>query len=534
MGGAGLGEHGVAGVAAKGREGWWDGLAGWGRPAMMADADERDRGSRRGVEREREEWVMDAAMARNGRNGAVGKKNDEQVADGRGADAHAATVEKYRRYVTTSFVAAIEPVVVARAEGATVWDANGREYVDCFAGIAVVNAGHRHPRVLAAAREQMERVVHAATYIYHVPVVADLAERLAEITPTGLDKTFFGNSGAEGIETAMRLAKAYTGRHEFITLTHAFHGRTAGTLSITGNKGRKTRGGPYLPGIAYAPAPYVYRNPFGTDDPETVAERCAEMVEWAVAYQSSGDVAAFIAEPVLGEGGILVPPASYFRRVKEVLDRHGILFIADEVQSGFGRTGALFAIEHFGVTPDIMVLAKGIADGFPLSATIARGEIADSLRPGEHLSTFGGNPVSCAAGLANIEVMVEERLPEEAARKGERTLGQLRELATRHELIGDVRGLGLMIGVELVTDRGTKEPASKEAAAVRRLCREAGVLVGVGGQAGNVVRFQPPLVIEDAALERAVEVLDGALAEVAGNEDGGRSSRVEAVAASQG
>lgn len=428
-----------------------------------------------------------------------------------GSAAHEQTVERYRDYVATSFVAAIEPVAVAKAEGATVWDQDGREYVDCFAGIAVVNAGHRHPKVIAAAKAQMDEVVHAATYIYHVPVVAELGKRLAEITPGRMSKTFFGNSGAEGIETAMRMAKAYTGKREIITLTHSFHGRTAGTLSITGNKARKTRGGPYLPGVAFAPAPYVYRNPFGTDDPEEVAERCATMVEWAIDYQSSGDVAAFIAEPVMGEGGILVPPASYFRRVKEILDRHGILFIADEVQSGYGRTGTMFAIEHFGVEPDIMVLAKGIADGFPLSATIAPPEIADSLRPGEHLSTFGGNPVSCAAGLANIEVMQEERLPEASARKGERAMNRLRAMAESHPLIGDVRGLGLMIGVEMVRDRATKEPAAKEAAAIRRLAREAGVLIGVGGQGGNVVRIQPPLVIEDAALDHALDVVEEAL-----------------------
>ncbi len=428
---------------------------------------------------------------------------------------HDATIEKYRRYVTTSFVASVEPVVVQRAEGATVWDADGTAYLDCFAGIAVVNAGHRHPRVIAAVREQLEQVVHAATYLYHVPVVADLAEQLARITPGDLTKTFFGSSGAEGIETAIRLAKAFTGRHEIISLTHSFHGRTAGTLSITGNKARKTRGGPYLPGIAFAPAPYVYRNPFGTDDSEIVAERCAEMIEWAITYQSSGDVAAFIAEPVMGEGGILVPPASYFPRVKEILDRYGILFIADEVQSGFGRTGKTFAIEHFDTQPDIMVMAKGIADGFPLSATIARSEIADSLRPGEHLSTFGGNPICCAAALANIGVLEDEQLPEEAARKGERILSRLRELADHHELIGDVRGLGLMIGIELVSDRDSKTPATQEAVQVRRLCREAGVLVGVGGQAGNVVRFQPPLIISDEELNRAVDTLDRVLAQIA-------------------
>jgi 4-aminobutyrate aminotransferase len=413
--------------------------------------------------------------------------------------------------VTTSFVAAIEPVAVAKAEGATVWDQDGTEYVDCFAGIAVVNAGHRHPRVIAAAKAQMDELVHAATYIYHVPVVGLLGERLAEITPGRLQKTFFANSGAEAIETAVRLAKAYTGKREIITLTHSFHGRTAGTLSITGNKARKTRGGPYLPGVAFAPAPYVYRNPFGADDPEEVAERCAAMVEWAIDYQSSGDVAAFIAEPVMGEGGILVPPASYFQRVKEILDRHGILFIADEVQSGFGRTGKMFAIEHYGVEPDVMVLAKGIADGFPLGATVAPPEIADSLKPGEHLSTFGGNAVCCAAAVANIQVMQDERLPAESARKGERVLSRLREMAEDHALIGDVRGLGLMIGVELVKDRLIKEPAAKEAAAVRRLAREAGVLIGVGGQGGNVVRIQPPLVIDDAALDHAIDVVDHAI-----------------------
>src|SRR5215211_8646797 len=240
---------------------------------------------------------------------------------------HDETIAKYKEFVNTSFVAAVEPVVVERAEGAHIWDADGTEYIDCFAGIAVNNAGHRHPRVIEAVKEQLDKVVHAATYVYHVPVVADAAEKIAQIAPGKLSKTFFGNSGAEGIETAMRLAKAYTGKHEFITLTHSFHGRTAATLSITGNKARKTRGGPYLPGIAFAPAPYVYRNPFGSDDAEEVAERCAAMVEWAIDYQSSGDVAAFIAEPVMGEGGILVPPASYFQRVKEILDRHGILFI---------------------------------------------------------------------------------------------------------------------------------------------------------------------------------------------------------------
>ena len=424
------------------------------------------------------------------------------------------TVEKYQRYVTTSFVASIEPVVFDHAYGATVVTTDGKEYIDCFAGIAVSNAGHRHPKVIEAAKAQIDKLVHAGTYIYHVPVVADLAEKLAEITPGRLQKTFFGNSGAEGIETALRLAKSFTGKSEFISLTHSFHGRTVATLSITGNVQRKTHGGPYLPGVAFAPAPYVYRNPFGCDDPEKVADHCAEMVEWAIKYQSAGSIAAFIAEPVMGEGGIIVPPGSYFRKVKEVLDRHGILFIADEVQSGFGRTGKLFAIEHFGVEPDILVMAKGIADGFPLSATTARAEIADSFQPGEHLSTFGGNPVSCAAAIANIDVMLGEDLPGQAAAKGNQVMAQLREMANEHDLIGDVRGLGLMIGVELVTDRAKKTPAKAQAGAIRAFSREAGVLIGVGGQEGNVLRIQPPLTISESELERTLDVIGQGLARV--------------------
>lgn len=215
----------------------------------------------------------------------------------------------------------------------------------------------------------------------------------------------------------------------------------------------------------------------------------------------------------MGEGGILVPPANSFTYVKEVLDRHGILFIADEVQSGFGRTGKLFAFEHFGVVPDIMVLAKGIADGFPLSATIASSEIADSLRPGEHLSTFGGNPVSCASALANIDVMFDEDLPGQAQRKGEYVLGQLLEMAAAHPAIGDVRGAGLMIGVELVRDRTSREPNVAQAAKVRALCLEAGALIGVGVMDGNVLRIQPPLVIDDADLRRTIDVIDRALGE---------------------
>ena len=421
------------------------------------------------------------------------------------------TERLYAEYVNTSFVKNIEPVVVERALGATVFGAGGEEYTDLFAGISVVNAGHCNPTIIAAAKAQMERLVHAASYIYHVPVVAQLARRLAEITPGRLQKTFFGNSGAEAVEGAMRLAKAYTGRGEFIALQTSFHGRTSATLSVTGNAARKTHGGPYLPGVAFAPAPNPYRCRYCTG---CCTLACADAVEDVFKYQTSGDVAAFIAEPVMGEGGIIIPHPGYYRRVKQILHDHGALFIADEVQSGFGRTGAMFAIEHYGVEPDIMAMAKGIANGFPLGAFIAPPEIADSFEPGEHLSTFGGNPVSCAAGLATIEVLQDEHLVERSAELGAWCKGRLEDIAQRHQIIGEVRGIGLMVGIELVRDRETKLAASAEAATVRRLCREQGVLLGVGGQEANVVRIQPPLMIDQPQLERALNVLEGALRSV--------------------
>lgn len=422
------------------------------------------------------------------------------------------TVEKYARYVTTSFVKAIEPVVVAQASGAEIHGADGRAYLDCFAGIAVVNAGHVHPRIAEAAKAQIDQLIHAASYVYYVPSVADLAEVLASITPGALQKTFFCNSGAEALEGAMRLAKIATGKREMIALQMAFHGRTYGTLSITGNMARKTRGGPYMSGVAFAPAPYCYRCPLKLE-PASCGLACADAVEDVIRTQTSEDVAAFIVEPVLGEGGLIPLPDGYLARVKEILDHHGILLIVDEVQTGFGRTGRLFGIEHHeGVEPDIMTLAKGIAAGFPLGAFIAPAALADSFLPGEHLSTFGGNPVCCAAALANIEVLRDEGLVEHAAELGAWALGELRSLQERCALIGEVRGQGLMLGIELVKDRATKEPAPAEAARVRALCRESGVLIGVGGQFGNVLRLQPPLVITQEQLARAIQTVAQALA----------------------
>lgn len=421
------------------------------------------------------------------------------------------TRAKYADYVITSMVAGIEPIVVDHARDALLSDVDGADYVDLFSGIAVVNVGHVHPRVAAAAKRQIDDLVHCCSYVYYVPIVADLAERLAAIAPGRLQKSFFGNSGAEAVEGALRLAKAATGRHEIIALQASFHGRTAGALAVTGNSRRRRRNGPYQPGVAFAPAPNAYRCRMCHGEC-TLA--CADAIEDILRYETSDDVAAVIVEPVLGEGGIIVCPDGYLRRVREICNAYDMLLIVDEVQSGFGRTGTMFAIERSGVEPDIMTVAKGIASGFPLGAFIARSEIADAFRPGEHLSTFGGNPVSCAAALATIEVLLEDQLPQRAAALGEHALDRLRLAQREHSVVGDVRGIGLMIGVELVEDPATKEPAPQRAAEVRRLCRERGVLVGVGGYAANVVRVQPPLTIPEPLFDRALGVLEEALATV--------------------
>jgi 4-aminobutyrate aminotransferase / (S)-3-amino-2-methylpropionate transaminase / 5-aminovalerate transaminase len=422
------------------------------------------------------------------------------------------TIQKYKDYVMTGFVKSVAPIVIDHASGATVTDIHGREYLDCFAGISVVNAGHVNPQVAEAAKKQIDKLIHCSSYLYHVQPVADLAEKIAHIAPKGLTKTFFGNGGAEAIEGALKLARLYTGKHEFISLQSSFHGRSFGALSITGNWARKKKGGPYGTGISFAPAPYAYRS-LWPNDPEECARHCAAAIDDIVKYATSNDVAAFIAEPVMGEGGIIVPPFNYFKEVKKVLDHYGILFIADEVQCGYARTGKMFAIEYYGVTPDILVQAKGIADGFPLSAYTTRPEIAAAYTPGDHLSTFGGNPVSCAAALANIEFMQKTDLPGHTTEVGNYAMSKLRELAKTNPLIGDVRGLGLMIGVELVKD-AHKTPASAEAELVREHCFKNGVLIGVGGN-GNVIRFQPPLVITKKQIDQAIEIFAKALHEAA-------------------
>jgi len=408
----------------------------------------------------------------------------------------------------------MEPTVVVEGRGATVRDIDGKEYIDCYAGISVVNAGHCHPKIVQAIKDQAERLIHCCSYVYHTIPAAELASRLATLAPGGLRKTFFGNSGAEANECALKLAKKYTKRHEIIALECSFHGRTIGTLSVTGQAARKRYDmGPYLSGVFFAPAPYCYRCTFGQEYPECNLA-CARRLEAVVRFHSSSNIAALIVEPVLGEGGIIVPPEGYFKTIREILDAHNILLVVDEVQTGFGRTGKLFAIEHYGVEPDMITLGKAIAGGPPLSACLAPAEIADAFEPGDHLSTFGGNPVSCAAAIANLEVLEEDRLVDAAREKGGYLMRRLEELKHSHELIGDVRGRGLMVGVELVKDERSRKPAVEEAFRLKEKARDRGVLLGYGGVERNTIRFQPPLVITEEQIDEALTVFDDALSTI--------------------
>jgi 4-aminobutyrate aminotransferase len=423
-------------------------------------------------------------------------------------------IEKAQKYLILSMVSKIEPVIVADADGAIIRDIFGREYLDCFSGISVTNAGHCHPEVIDEAFRQAKRFIHAGTYVYYIPIVIELAEKLAEITPPQLKKTFFGNSGAEAIECAIKLARKFSKKYELISLMCSFHGRTIATLSVTGQAGRRKYDmGPYLSGVSFAPPPYCYRCFFEKTYPECDL-LCARSIRNVIEFCTSKGIAAFIAEPVMGEGGIIPPPPEYFKVIKEILQEHNILFIADEVQTGFGRTGKLFAIEYYEVEPDIMALAKGIADGFPLSACITREDIGNSFEPGDHLSTFGGNPISAAAALANIKVILRDKLTEQAAEKGEYFIKRLNEMKEKYQIIGDVRGKGLMIGIELVKDRLKKTPAIDETRKIRDLCREKGLLIGSGGVYGCVLRVQPPLVIKKEQIDKALTILEESIRKV--------------------
>jgi 4-aminobutyrate aminotransferase len=406
------------------------------------------------------------------------------------------------------------PLAVKDAQGVMVQDVDGNRFLDCAAGIAVCSTGHCHPRVVEAIRQQADRLLHICAADFYDPLYISLAERLSKLAPgDGPKRVFLGNSGAEAIEAALKLVRHHTGRSHVLAFFGAFHGRTMGAVSLTASKSVYHAGfGPLVPGITHVPYAYCYRCAYNLTYPNCDLA-CVDYIEDVLFARSvpPDEVAAVFVEAVQGEGGYIVPPPGWLSRLHALCVKYGILLVDDEIQSGLGRTGRMFAIEHWGVEPDIVCSAKALASGMPLSAMIARHEIM-SWPAGAHGSTFGGNPVCCAAALATLDVIQEERLMENAARVGERLLGDLRELAQESRLIGDVRGLGLMLGVEMVKDKETKEIAKAETDAVMLECFKRGLLLLPCGP--NSMRFSPPLIITEAQAGTAFEIFAEALAEV--------------------
>ncbi len=382
-----------------------------------------------------------------------------------------------------------------RTEGVYVYGHDGRRYLDFLSGFGACNVGHNHPRVVAAAREQMERMIHAPLGVIAPETTLRLAWELGQITPGHADMFFFGNSGAEAVEGALKLARYVTGRSGIIAFLGGFHGRTTGAVSVTTSKAKyRTGHGPFLPDVHFARFPYPYRS--SAPDAEACAQEALEDVNRLFEYViAPKDVAAFLVEPIQGEGGYVIPPRSWLAELRKICDRHGILLIFDEVQTGFGRTGEWFASQTFGVEPDILCLAKGIASGFPLGATAARQEIMKQWGPASHGTTFGGNPISCAAGLATLQVIRDENLLQNARTQGSYLLEALRELQAESPLVGDVRGVGLMTAVEFIRPGTDREPNPE---AVRRILERAledGLILYPCGHWSQTIRLIPPLTI---------------------------------------
>lgn len=403
-----------------------------------------------------------------------------------------------------------EPLVIARAKDQYVWDVDGKQYLDFFGGIVTISVGHSNEYVNRRVHEQLDRLEHVSTVFVTEPQAA-LARKIASLTPGGkLTKSFFTNSGTEANETAVLAARCYTGSSEIIALRHSYHGRSSLAMALTG-QGAWRLGSALEPGIVHAHNAYCYRCPFGLSYPSCDV-RCARDVEELIRTTTSGRVAAFIAEPIQGVGGFITPPKEYFAIVEEIVRRYGGLFISDEVQTGWGRTGGRwFGIEHYGVEPDIITSAKGLGNGLPIGVTVARPEVADSVR-GLTISTFGGNPVAATAARAVLEFIEERRLLDNAAETGAYLRAGLEELQQKHPLIGDVRGMGLMQALELVRDRDTKEPAPEETMEVMEAARDYGILVGKGGLYGNVLRITPPLNIGRSDVDEFLRLLDASFA----------------------
>jgi 4-aminobutyrate aminotransferase len=402
-----------------------------------------------------------------------------------------------------------DPLVVTRAKDQFVWDADGNQYLDFFGGIVTISVGHCNDTVNCKVSEQMGKLQHVSTVFANEPQAA-LAKRIAGITPGGaLTKSFFTNSGTEANETAILAARCYTGSYDVVALRHSYHGRSALAMAATGQSSWRL-GGAATPGFVHALNAYCYRCPLGLEYP-SCGVKCAHDMEDLIRTSTSGRIAAFIGEPIQGLGGFITPPKEYFGIVAGIVRKFGGVFISDEVQTGWGRTGnKWFGIEQYGVTPDIMTSAKGMGNGAPVGLTVARPEIADAVK-GATISTFGGNPVTATAAKAVIDYIDEQNLMTNAAETGAYLRECLEDLQERHPVIGDVRGMGLMQAIELVEDRVSKTAATATAAAVMEAARENGLLIGKGGMYGNVIRISPPLNISRSDVDDFAARLDTSL-----------------------
>jgi 4-aminobutyrate aminotransferase/(S)-3-amino-2-methylpropionate transaminase len=410
----------------------------------------------------------------------------------------------------------LTPIFVDHAKGALVEDVDGNEYIDFTGGIAVLNVGHRNDRVVLAIKEQLDKHLHTCFHALMYESYVKLAKKLAEITPGNFPKqVVLINSGAEAVENAVKVARRYTGRYGVIAFENAFHGRTTLCMGLTSQVRYFKYGfGPFDPGIQRFPYAYSYRAPFATTDAD-YGEYCVKRIEDSFkTYTPSEEIAAILVEPFLGEGGYVVPPVEFLRGLRRICDDYGILLIADEIQSGMGRTGKMWAVEHFEVVPDILVAAKSLGGGMVLSAVIGRKDILDSVDIGGLGSTFGGNPVSCVAALQTIEVIEQDKLLHKATKLGKIAKGRLEGMREKYGVIGDVRGLGSLIGVEFVADRKTKDPASKEVGEIRQKCLEGGLITMPCGVMHNVFRLMFPLVIKEDELEKGLDILEEAIREV--------------------
>jgi 4-aminobutyrate aminotransferase-like enzyme len=412
--------------------------------------------------------------------------------------------EKHKKYLVPCVANYYqEPLILDRGKGEYLYDVDGKEYLDFFGGIVTISVGHCDEEVTLKTFEQMKRLQHTSTLYPNIPMVT-LAEKLAHITPGRLQKSFFTNSGTEAIETAILIAQMYTESHEVIALRHCYSGSSLLAMNLTAHKNWRLVQS-LIPGIKHAHNAYCFRCAFGREYPHCDLE-CAKDVKELIETTTSGHPSSFIAEPIQGVGGFITPPKEYFKEVVSIVKRYGGLFICDEVQTGWGRTGGkMFGIEHWGVEPDIMVMAKGAANGAPVGITISTPEVGDSLK-GSHLSTFGGNPVTATAVLATIDVIEKKRLLQNAERMGKYLRDRLEGLKEKYRLIGEVRGMGLIQGIEVV--KTNKEPAPDFVLEIFEKTKEEGLLIGRGGLYGNVLRLTPPLTIGKGEIDHAIQIMD--------------------------